>query len=47
MVFDMHKEYYEGLAFGTKWSVVFHPYFQNPFVAAYPYRVGGPLIKWL
>ena len=28
----MHEEDYEGLAFGTRWSTVFHPNFWNPFI---------------
>ena len=31
---NMQEEDYEGLAFDTKWSAVFHPDFQNPFVVA-------------
>ena len=32
-----YKEDCEVLAFGSTWSAVFHPDFQNPFVAAYSY----------
>ena len=46
---SMHKEDYEGLAFGAEWSAVFHPDFQNPFVVAYFRRAGAPPIdrSWL
>ena len=47
MVLNMNEEDYEGSAFDTEWSAVFHPEFWNPFIVAYSHRAGGPPIDLL